>query len=205
LERSEGKTLYFKDGSSKEFDAIILCTGYQHHFPFLANGLRLKTENRLWPLGLYRGVVWEKNPKLLYLGMQDQFYTFNMFDAQAWYARDVILGRIPLPDKEAMEKDSQAWYDREEGLKTDHDKIWFQGDYVKELIGLTDYPMFDVDEVNRCFEEWEHHKEENIMTFRDHAYKSIMTGNMAPVHHTPWIKAMDDSMETYMSNTCITE
>ena len=31
-------------------------------------------------------------------GMQDQWYTFNMFDAQAWYARDVILGRIELPD-----------------------------------------------------------------------------------------------------------
>ena len=30
--------------------------------------------------------------------MQDQWYTFNMFDAQAWYARDIILGKIKLPD-----------------------------------------------------------------------------------------------------------
>ena len=51
----------------------------------------------MWPLGIYKGVVWEKNPALFYIGMQDQFYTFNMFDAQAWYARDVILGRIKLP------------------------------------------------------------------------------------------------------------
>ena len=51
----------------------------------------------MWPLGLYKGVVWEKNPALFYIGMQDQFYTFNMFDAQAWYARDVMLGRIKLP------------------------------------------------------------------------------------------------------------
>ena len=42
-------------------------------------------------------MVWEDNPQLFYLGMQDQFYTFNMFDAQAWFARDVILGRIELP------------------------------------------------------------------------------------------------------------
>ena len=35
LTKIEGKTVHFKDGSSKEFDAIILCTGYQHHFPFL--------------------------------------------------------------------------------------------------------------------------------------------------------------------------
>ena len=64
--------------------------------------LRLKTANRMWPLGLYKGVVWEKNPKLFYIGMQDQFYTFNMFDAQAWFARDVIMGRIKLPSAEAM-------------------------------------------------------------------------------------------------------
>ena len=59
--------------------------------------LRLRTENRLWPLGLYKGLVWENNPKLFYIGMQDQFYTFNMFDAQAWWARDVMMGRIKLP------------------------------------------------------------------------------------------------------------
>jgi trimethylamine monooxygenase len=46
--------------------------------------------------------------------------------------------------------------------------------------------------------EWEHHKAENIMGFRDNAYKSIMTGTMSPKHHTPWLKAMDDSMESYL-------
>ena len=25
-----------------------------------------------------------------------------------------------------------------------------------------------------------------------------MTGNMQPVHHTPWMEAMDDSMESYL-------
>ena len=38
---------------------------------------RLETGNRLWPLGIYKGVVWEANPKLLYLGVQDQYYTFT--------------------------------------------------------------------------------------------------------------------------------
>ena len=97
LQKVVGKTAHFKDGSTKDVDAIILCTGYLHHFPFLTDDLKLKTDNRMWPLGLYKGVVWEKNPALFYIGMQDQFYTFNMFDAQAWYARDVILGRIKLP------------------------------------------------------------------------------------------------------------
>jgi len=33
------KTCTFKDGTTAEIDAIILCTGYQHHFPFLAREL----------------------------------------------------------------------------------------------------------------------------------------------------------------------
>jgi trimethylamine monooxygenase len=46
--------------------------------------------------------------------------------------------------------------------------------------------------------KWEHHKHENIMGFRNNAYKSLMTGITPPVHHTEWMKAMDDSMESYM-------
>ncbi|WP_289034558.1 NAD(P)/FAD-dependent oxidoreductase [uncultured Roseibium sp.] len=194
----KGKTAYFKDGSSRDVDAIILCTGYQHSFPFLPDDLRLTTDNRLWPLGLYKGVVWEKNPKLFYLGMQDQFYTFNMFDAQAWYARDVILGRIELPSQEAMTIDSQAWRAREEGLENDHDMIWFQGDYTKHLIEMTDYPMFDIEGVNRTFEEWEHDKEADIMGYRNKSYRSLITGNMSPAHHTPWLEELDDSLEAYL-------
>jgi trimethylamine monooxygenase len=194
------KTAYFKDGSSKDVDAIILCTGYLHHFPFLPDDLRLKTGNRMWPLDLYKGVVWEANPKLLYLGMQDQFYTFNMFDAQAWYTRDVVMGRIALPSREEMAKDSMAWRKREETLEDDEQMIWFQGDYVKELIEMTDYPNFDVEGVNRTFMEWEHHKHDDIMGFRNLSYRSLMTGTMSPAHHTPWLEALDDSLGAYLAD-----
>jgi trimethylamine monooxygenase len=198
LQRVENKTAYFKDGTSKDVDAIILCTGYQHHFPFIEDSLRLRTENRLWPLNLYRGVVWEDNPQLHYIGMQDQFYTFNMFDAQAWYSRDVILGRQKLPALAEMRKNSADWRTREEKLEDAEQMIWFQGDYVKELIGLTDYPSFDIETVNKTFMEWEHHKAEDIMGFRNNSYRSVMTGNISPKHHTPWLTAMDDSLESYL-------
>lgn len=52
LTKVQGKTCTFKDGSSKEIDVIVLCTGYLHHFPFLSEALRLKTENRMWPKNL---------------------------------------------------------------------------------------------------------------------------------------------------------
>lgn len=198
LQRLENKTAFFKDGSSREVDAIILCTGYLHHFPFLPDDLRLKTTNRLWPLGLYQGVVWEDNSRLFYIGMQDQFYTFNMFDAQAWYARDVIMGRIKLPPLAEMRKHSKKWRKREEKLENAEQMIWFQGDNVKELIAATDYPSFDIEAVNNTFMEWEHHKAEDIMGFRNNAYRSLMTKTMSPRHHTKWLEAMDDSMESYL-------
>jgi len=200
LEKVVGKTCHFKDGTSKELDAIILCTGYLHHFPFMQDDIRLVTTNRLWTPGLYQGVAFEANPKVHYLGMQDQFYTFNMFDAQAWWSRDAIMGRIELPTKSAMEAHSAKWEEREGTLETDEDMIWFQGDYTKNLIDQTDYPDFDIEAVNKTFVEWEHHKHDDIMGFRNNGYKSLMTGNQAPVHHTEWVKAMDDSMDEYLKN-----
>ena len=200
LTKVEGKTCHFKDGSSKDIDAIILCTGYLHHFPFMQDDLRLKATNRMWTPGLYQGVAFEDNPKVMYLGMQDQFYTFNMFDAQAWWARDVIMGKIDLPAKADMLAHSAKWEEREGTLETDEDLIWFQGDYTKDLIDQTDYPSFDIEGVNQTFVQWEHHKHDDIMNFRDNGYKSLMTGTDAPVHHTKWVEAMDDSLETYMKN-----
>lgn len=199
LTKLEGSTAHFKDGTSRDVDAIILCTGYMHHFPFMADDLRLATSNRLWPLGLYKSVVWVDNPKLMYLGMQDQFYTLNLFDVQAWYARDVIMGRIQLPSRDEMKKENQAWREREEKLEDDEQMIRFQGDNARDLAAETDYPKIDWDGVDETFIEWEHHKQENIMGYRDHSFKSLVTGTVQPPHHTLWLKAMDDSLQTYLS------
>ncbi|WP_296062829.1 NAD(P)/FAD-dependent oxidoreductase [uncultured Amphritea sp.] len=201
LQRVDTDTAYFADGTSRKIDAIILCTGYLHHFPFIDESLRLKTDNRLWAMDLYKGVVWEHNTQMFYLGMQDQWYTFNMFDAQAWYVRDVIMGTISLPEtKEEMVANSLEWRERELTLETAEEMFTYQGDYILELIEATDYPTFDIEGVRQTFLEWKHHKKENIMTFRDFSFRSLMTGTMSPPHHTPWIDALDDSLEAYLSD-----
>ncbi|GAB0117864.1 NAD(P)-binding domain-containing protein [Acidisoma sp. 7E03] len=199
LTKVSGRTVTFKDGTSREVDAIVLCTGYKHYFPFLPDGLRLSTNNRLYPLHLYKGVIWQDNPKLIYLGMQDQYYTFNMFDAQAWLARDVIMGRITLPDAPAIAADIQAWRAREETVADPFEAIDFQTEYVRDLLSATDYPALDVDHVAKLFKEWEHHKVEGILTYRDQSYPSTLTGTMAPKHHTVWMQALDDSLEAFLA------
>ncbi|MDE2791169.1 MAG: NAD(P)/FAD-dependent oxidoreductase [Paracoccaceae bacterium] len=198
LDRVRGKTAHFIDGTSRDVDAIILCTGYLHHFPFLPDDLRLRTANRLATADLYKGVVWNSNPKLFYLGMQDQWYTFNMFDAQAWYVRDVIMGRIELPSRDIMDQDVRDRVAAEDALEDDYACIAYQGDYVRELVDETDYPEFDVDAADKAFFQWKKHKKQSIMEFRDNGYVSPMTGTMAPPHHTAWVDAMDDSLESYL-------
>ena len=200
LERVEGHMAYFLDGTERHVDAIILCTGYLHHFPFMADELRLRTKNRLAAADLYKGVVFVHDTNVFYLGMQDQWYTFNMFDAQAWYVRDVILGRIALPSKEAMLADVAARVAAEDALKDAYGMIAYQGDYVRELIAETDYPDFDIDAANEAFFQWKKHKAKDIMAFRDNGYVSPMTGTRAPAHHTPWVEAMDDTMESYLAD-----
>lgn len=199
LTHVQGSTAFFADGSSRHVDAIILCTGYKHHFPFLPEELRLKTTNRLWPLNLYKGVFWEQNPRLVYLGMQDQWYSFNMFDAQAWYARDVILGRIALPEPAVMRAEDLAWRQEEETLETAQQMFEFQGEYIRQLIAATDYPSFDIAAVNETFLRWKKDKYESIMGYRDKCHRSLITGTLATPHHTPWLEALDDSLEAYLA------
>lgn len=198
LDRVEGKTAHFIDGTSKDVDAIILCTGYKHHFPFLPDSLRLKTANVLASDDLYKGVVFNHEPAMFYLGMQDQWYTFNMFDAQAWYVRDIIMDRISVPDMAARQADVKQRQDEEAALADDYACIDYQGAYTAELIAETDYPSFDIEASNKAFYQWKKHKKKDIMTFRNNGYVSPMTGTEAPPHHTPWKDALDDSLENYL-------
>lgn len=200
LTHVDGNTAHFKDGTTKDVDAILLCTGYQHHFPFMEDALRLRTANRLASSDLYKGVALVDDPDMFYLGMQDQWFTFNMFDAQAWWVRDAIMGKIAIPGKAEREADVADRVAREDKGEDDYDAIWYQGDYIKELIDETDYPSFDVEGACQAFKAWKGHKKEDIMTFRNNSYTSVMTGTKAPKHHTPWKDALDDSLEVYLQN-----
>ncbi len=65
--------------------------------------------------------------------MQGQWFTLNMFDTQASWAREELSGDRKYP-------------------------INYQGEYVKELISQTDYPSFDVDGACKAFYQWKKHK-----------------------------------------------
>lgn len=199
IKRIDGKRVEFIDGTYGVFDMIVLCTGYRHFFPFLPDELDLNTPNNLYPDGLYKGVVSQANPHLYFLGMQDQYYTFNMFDAQAWLVRDFALGTRKMPSIEERAADIKVWLDRLAQIETHDDDVDFQSAYVKELIAMTDYPPFDVDAVGKLFKAWLREKEEDILGYRDQLHRSVITGTMATPHRVPWLLEMDDSLEHYLS------
>ena len=199
LTHFEGDIAHFADGTSEKFDAVVMCTGYQHKFPFLPDELRLKTKNNLYPDQVYKGIFFNELPQLIYLGMQDQYYTFNMFDAQAWVARDFMMEELVLPEKDQRRKDMDDWLKRLNNLDGCYDAVDFQSDYIKDLLSLSDYPDFNVDKVAEMFKEWLGDKEENILTYRDKTFTSVVTGTKAEEHHTEWMEELDDSKERYLA------
>ena len=51
--------------------------------------------------------------------MQDLYFTLTLFDAQAWFVRDFIIGRIPVGDTAHRAADIAAWQDREDAMQDD--------------------------------------------------------------------------------------
>lgn len=197
--RFSGDRAFFTDGSSQQFDAVIMCTGYLFHFSFLSDELRLQTHNCLYPANLYKGIFWQHNPQLIYLGMQDQYFTFNMFDAQAWYARDVILGDIHLPEPNARKADEKLWLESYQDAQGVDAEIDFQAAYIRDLLQPTNYPNFAVEQQGEIFKQWQRDKKLNIMGFRENSYRSTMTNTLAPPLPMRWLDIKDDSLDYFLA------
>ena len=139
--KMEGRTCHFKDGTSAEYDAIILCTGYQHHFPFMPSELALPNGNIFNLPNLYRSLQWygvtegkkDAAGKLFYLGMQDQFYTYTMFMIQGLWTANVIKGIIQTPGREECVQEIEKMYASNADLSDCHKQIDAQTAYVLQL------------------------------------------------------------------------
>merc|ERR1712193_368196 len=168
----DGKTVHFSDGTTAEVDAIMFCTGYLHYTPFLEDKLRLRSPNVLFPPNLYKGIIFTPggNNKMLYLGTQDQYYTYTMFDVEALWALKYVLGDIKIPDKETMIADWKKWVEMNKNLKDQHDEIDFQTKFVMDLAKDCNYGH-DLD-VSEIFYSWEDDKDRDILTYRDISFAS---------------------------------
>jgi trimethylamine monooxygenase len=136
----------------------------------------------------------------MYIAMQDQYYTFTHFDAEAWAARDYVLGRLKLPTKKEMRADIDEWIKRQGQCDNAYDEIDFQANHLRDLMQMTDYPDFDVQKTVDQWKEWEHDKDESIVGYRNKSFVSPVTNSPAPAMATPWLQKMDDSMQSFMTD-----
>ena len=66
-------------------------------------------------------------------------HTFNMFDCQAWYARDVIMGKIKIPSKSEIEKDINKWVADVGYIVKDKDEVYVNG---KKILNNTTHEYY---------------------------------------------------------------
>jgi len=102
IERIEGSTVHFVDGSSEQIDTIVWCTGYRITFPFLDDSVIGTAGNQV---SLYRRVVHPDSPGLYFLGLvQPLGAIMPIAERQAEWIADLLEGSAALPAPERMHR-----------------------------------------------------------------------------------------------------
>ena len=111
IERIDGKTIHFSDGTAAEFDVLIAATGYEIDLDFMPKEVLTVEDNKL---DLYMRMVPPGLPGLYFMGFFNTDTALNMvFEHQARWLREVLLGNATLPPDAAMRQaaaDRAAWY-----------------------------------------------------------------------------------------------
>lgn len=107
IDRVEGKTIHFNDGTSDDFDVIIAATGYLIDLPFLPEGMVPHENNRI---RLWQRVMSPDWPGLNFIGMMNVVANSNLwgYEHQTRWLREFILGNAVRPSKEKMWQDIEA-------------------------------------------------------------------------------------------------
>jgi dimethylaniline monooxygenase (N-oxide forming) len=111
IERVDGHRIRFVDGTEEEFDALIAATGYRIDLDMLPPDVVRVDDNRL---DLYMRMVPPGWPGLFLMGFFNTDTALNMvFEHQARWVREVLLGNARLPSEPGMRQaiaDRTAWY-----------------------------------------------------------------------------------------------
>jgi hypothetical protein len=102
IERLEGHSVRFADGSTERIDTIVYCTGYRITFPFLGADVMDTAANRA---KLYRRVVHPDRPGLYFIGLvQPLGAIMPIAEEQSKWIADVLEGAAGLPGADEMKK-----------------------------------------------------------------------------------------------------
>lgn len=107
IQRLEGDSVRFADGSVEHVDRIVYCTGYKISFPFLDSEL-IDTSNN--EVRLYRHVVHPDVPGLYFIGLvQPLGAIMPIAERQSEWVADVLEGKAALPSVERMRAEIERY------------------------------------------------------------------------------------------------
>ncbi|MEQ9424805.1 MAG: NAD(P)-binding domain-containing protein [Cyclobacteriaceae bacterium] len=96
IEKFDGKTVYFTNGSTEDFDTIIAATGYKITFPFFDESFIDFSEGSV---PLYKKVFHPEIPNLFFVGLiQPLGCIWPLADAQSQLVARFIKGNYQLPE-----------------------------------------------------------------------------------------------------------
>jgi thioredoxin reductase len=119
IDRIEGRTIRFQDGSTAEFDAVIMATGFSLSLPFLSPEIRniLDVDERHIDLADFTF-----HPDLdgvAFVGLYPLIGPyFPVLELQARYLAYAWSGAIPAPTREQLTADVAAYRDRRGGRQS---------------------------------------------------------------------------------------
>ena len=218
----EGSSVHFPDGTVKEVDSIIFCTGYKHHFPFLPDDLRLHNITQLFFLPeLYKGIFWKSNPSVMYMGAMNMAYTNRLLEAQASWIVKHLTGNLEVPNSKERAKNITEWvvkwvlqnWGKYQGFKSPTFRcskindvrsiLEFQTDYILDLVKDSGHP-YDLNLLEMLYEIYIH-KKTDPKTYRDQCFTSVYTGIRSVEPKIPNMKIQDDSIEAYLQSGRVKE
>lgn len=97
IDRVRGATVFFVDGSSATFDAIIFATGFQQRYDFMPENLKPTAR------GLFEHCILPHEPRVGYVLFVLPFGThWQLAESQAMLLALAHSGALPLPSRETM-------------------------------------------------------------------------------------------------------
>lgn len=97
VQRFDGTTVHFVNGTQAEFDTVVFATGYKISFPFLAHEERLNFSTAT-QVPLYRKMMHADFDSLYFIGLcQPQGCIWPLADYQAKIVARIIVGTLDRP------------------------------------------------------------------------------------------------------------
>lgn len=127
VDRFDGDTVYFEDGTSDRFDAVIYATGYNISFPFFDRDFISAPDNHI---RLYKRMFKPGIDNLAFIGFAQAIPTlFPFVECQSRLLAAYAVGRYALPPVDEMERVIDADQKLHAGHCTDRPRHTQQVDY----------------------------------------------------------------------------